>query len=89
MLDDNLDQIRGDLDMQVVTQWQIEDHLRQIRDNQAACTPGSSNAQPRKIGRLGGNEIKRRGLIWQVVFWIAIYWYVLAPILGLPRPFMH
>ena len=28
MRDHDLDQIQSDLDMQTITQWQIEDHLR-------------------------------------------------------------
>jgi hypothetical protein len=61
MRDDNLEQIQGDLDMQVLTQWQIEDHLRNIRNNQAANSPALSDARPRKIGRLGGKEVKNEG----------------------------
>ena len=61
MRDDNLEQIQGDLDMQVVTQWQIENHLRNMRNNQAVNSPALSDDRPRKIGRLGGKKVKKEG----------------------------
>ena len=66
MRDDNLEQIQGDLDMQVITQWQIEDHLRNMRENQPVNIPIVHDAPRPKIGRLGGKEGKRRELSWWV-----------------------
>jgi hypothetical protein len=60
MSDDRLEQIQGDLDMQVITQWQIKDQLRNIRNNQAVDSLSIPTAKPQKIGRLGGKEFRAR-----------------------------